>query len=130
MRILNAKFVTNGLLLAVLPALALTASAKPHPRTRTHASVKYGTSSKLHKSVRTAHATAGMPTERATEIQEALIKKGYLSGEPTGSWDAQTSAAMSKLQGDNGWQTKVTPDSRALIKLGLGPQPEETVAAK
>jgi hypothetical protein len=29
---------------------------------------------------------------------------------------------MQKLQEDNGWQTKITPDSRALIKLGLGPQ--------
>jgi hypothetical protein len=28
---------------------------------------------------------------------------------------------MQKLQGDMGWQTKITPDSRALIKLGLGP---------
>jgi hypothetical protein len=28
---------------------------------------------------------------------------------------------MQKMQGDNGWQTKITPDSRALIKLGLGP---------
>jgi hypothetical protein len=28
---------------------------------------------------------------------------------------------MGKLQGDNGWQTKLVPDSRALIKLGLGP---------
>jgi hypothetical protein len=28
---------------------------------------------------------------------------------------------MQKLQGDNGWQTRITPDSRALIKLGLGP---------
>jgi hypothetical protein len=28
---------------------------------------------------------------------------------------------MEKLQADNGWQSKITPDSRALIKLGLGP---------
>jgi hypothetical protein len=28
---------------------------------------------------------------------------------------------MVKYQNDNGWQSKVTPDSRALIKLGLGP---------
>jgi hypothetical protein len=28
---------------------------------------------------------------------------------------------MVKYQGDNGWQTKEVPDSRALIKLGLGP---------
>jgi hypothetical protein len=63
-----------------------------------------------------------MPTERATQIQTALIKQGYMTGEPTGTWDASTAAAMQKLQGDNGWQTKITPDSRALIKLGLGPK--------
>jgi hypothetical protein len=59
--------------------------------------------------------------ERATQIQAALIKAGYLTGEPSGHWDAASEAAMGKLQGDNGWQTKLVPDSRALIKLGLGP---------
>jgi hypothetical protein len=58
---------------------------------------------------------------RATQIQTALIKAGYLTGEPSGHWDAASEAAMGKLQGDNGWQTKLVPDSRALIKLGLGP---------
>ena len=32
---------------------------------------------------------------------------------------------MTKYQADNGWQTKVIPDSRALIKLGLGPNYSE-----
>jgi peptidoglycan hydrolase-like protein with peptidoglycan-binding domain len=59
--------------------------------------------------------------ERARAIQEALIREHYLSGEPTGKWDARTEAAMVRYQADNGWQSKVTPDSRALIKLGLGP---------
>ena len=67
-----------------------------------------------------------MDTDRATQIQSALIKQGYLTGEPTGVWDAQTIAAMQKLQSDNGWQTKMTPDARALNKLGLGPQPAAT----
>jgi peptidoglycan hydrolase-like protein with peptidoglycan-binding domain len=58
---------------------------------------------------------------RATQIQSALIKSGYLSGEASGHWDASTQAAMQKFQADNGWQTKLTPDSRAIIKLGLGP---------
>jgi len=31
---------------------------------------------------------------------------------------------MERYQSDNGWQTKVVPDSRALIKLGLGPDHE------
>lgn len=63
-----------------------------------------------------------MDSSRATEIQQALIQAHYLSGSPTGLWDAETQAAMVKYQNDNGWQTKITPDSRALIKLGLGPK--------
>ena len=58
---------------------------------------------------------------RATAIQTALIKQGYLSGEASGHWDNETQAAMQKMQSDNGWQTKLIPDSRAIIKLGLGP---------
>jgi putative peptidoglycan binding protein len=59
--------------------------------------------------------------DRAREIQTALIHQNYLSGEPSGQWDSDTQAAMQKYQSDHGWQTKLTPDSRALIKLGLGP---------
>ena len=59
--------------------------------------------------------------ERVIEIQQALIREKYLIGEPSGVWDARTQAALIKYQGDNGWQNKVVPDSRALIKLGLGP---------
>jgi peptidoglycan hydrolase-like protein with peptidoglycan-binding domain len=58
---------------------------------------------------------------RATQIQTSLIRSGYLSGEASGHWDSQTQAAMQKFQSDNGWQTKLIPDSRAIIKLGLGP---------
>jgi len=53
-----------------------------------------------------------------------MIKANYLDGQPTGVWDAKTKAAMQRYQQDNGWQTKVLPDSRALIKLGLGPNHE------
>lgn len=59
--------------------------------------------------------------ERARQIQEALIREHYLSGQPSGNWDAATQAAMQKFQAANGWQSKTIPDSRALIKLGLGP---------
>ncbi len=66
--------------------------------------------------------------ERATQIQTALIKAGYMTGTPSGTWDAQTQAAMEKLQSDNGWQTKLVPDSRAIIKLGLGSSTAPTTA--
>ena len=68
-------------------------------------------------------------SQRTTEIQSALVKAGYLQGTPSGQWDNQTVAAMQKLQSDNGWQTRITPDSRALIKLGLGPAATPTAPA-
>jgi peptidoglycan hydrolase-like protein with peptidoglycan-binding domain len=67
------------------------------------------------------HGQQRIDSPRATEIQQALIREKYLNGEPTGNWDARTEAAMARYQADHGWQSKVTPDSRALIKLGLGP---------
>jgi hypothetical protein len=59
--------------------------------------------------------------ERALEIQEALIREHYLTGKPTGVWNDATQQAMQRYQADNNWQSKTTPDARALIKLGLGP---------
>lgn len=60
--------------------------------------------------------------ERTLEIQRALIRQHYLaSGQDTGLWDQATRKALIRFQGDNHWQTKILPDSRALIKLGLGP---------
>jgi hypothetical protein len=59
--------------------------------------------------------------QRAEEIQQALIREHYLTGDPTGKWDSASEEAMRRYQADNGWQNKTVPDSRALIKLGLGP---------
>jgi len=58
---------------------------------------------------------------RARQIQTALIREHYMQGQPSGSWDSATQAAMKRYQADQGWQSKQIPDSRALIKLGLGP---------
>jgi len=67
------------------------------------------------------HGQQKIDGARATQIQQALIREKYLDGEANGAWDARTEAAMARFQADNGWQSKITPDSRALIKLGLGP---------
>lgn len=66
-------------------------------------------------------------TGRVREIQEALIRAKYMDGEPTGLWDDSTKRALTRFQADNGWQSKVVPDSRALIKLGLGPNYENVI---
>jgi len=73
--------------------------------------------SKSHK----LHGQQAIDSERVTAIQAALVREHYLSTEPSGRWDTQTQSAMLKFQADQGWQTRLTPDSRALIKLGLGP---------
>lgn len=76
---------------------------------------------------RFSHTTAkslgqrSIDDSRASEIQQALVNAGYLSEEPTGHWDSTTQSAMQRYQSDHGWQTKLIPDSRAIIKLGLGP---------
>ena len=62
--------------------------------------------------------------ERARQIQEALVREHYMKAEPSGTWDSGTQEAMRHYQADQGWQTKTVPDSRALIRLGLGPDHE------
>ena len=62
--------------------------------------------------------------ERCRDIQEALVREHYLSGKPSGKWDDSTQQAMRRYQADQGWQNKSVPDSRALIRLGLGPDHE------
>jgi hypothetical protein len=62
--------------------------------------------------------------QRAQEIEQALIREHYLSGEPSSAWNDAAQKAMQRYQADHGWQSKQVPDSRALIKLGLGPDHE------
>jgi peptidoglycan hydrolase-like protein with peptidoglycan-binding domain len=81
-------------------------------------------SSKKKKSKKSSHGQQKIDPARAREIQEALIREHYLDGEPSGAWDAKSESAMQRFQQDNGWQSKVVPDSRALIKMGLGPDHE------
>jgi hypothetical protein len=105
------------------------------------ATAKKKTSSKSHhstsattKTTRKTHSASGKRSskkrargqqkidgERAQAIQEALIREHYLSGEATGTWNQASEEAMRRYQADHGWQSKTVPDSRALIKLGLGP---------
>ena len=109
---------TAGLLL--FTATVSQATVRPHRHSSTHALVRHSEGRRVEHTATEHPAGTGISSDRATAIQTALIQKGYLSGEPTGTWDTASSEAMQKLQGDNGWQTKFVPDARALIKLGLG----------
>ena len=102
-------------------AMVLCSGYAPAATKTTSKSATHGRHKGKRKASWKKKGQQGINSERATEIQQALIRQNYLTGEPTGEWDARTQAAWIKYQGDNGWQTKVVPDSRALIKLGLGP---------
>src|SRR5262249_16218122 len=117
----------------IVALMAGPAAAKPlkHTTTKSSASSKAvnGKSSKQrHRRSRKGawkrHGQQKIDATRTTQIQQALIREKYLEGPASGQWDARTEAAMQRYQADNGWQSKVTPDSRALIKLGLGPNHE------
>jgi hypothetical protein len=106
----------NRLLSLFLCLLILTGItyAKTPAKSKKHATA--AKSSKVRKRGQKAMAPA-----RVREIQAALIREKFLDGRPNGVWDQRSKDAMQKFQGANGWQTKMVPDSRALIKLGLGP---------
>lgn len=106
-------------LLLILPlfvSCSLTAMASP----RVHRGPTSPRLSREHASQIRPKIAVQISPERASEIQNALVKAGYLK-DASGTWDSGTQIAMEKLQADNGWQIKVVPDARALIKLGLGP---------
>jgi hypothetical protein len=119
----NRVFKTAGLLTVAI-ALALLTSGSAAAKTKsshakaTHSSSRHNSSKHGKTASRGQHS---IDSERTRAIQNALIREHYLSGEPTGAWDQTSKDAMVRYQAANGWQTRITPDSRALIKLGLGP---------
>jgi hypothetical protein len=118
-----------SLALSLLAALA----AVPAFAARTHRTTSASRAHSLHKAAPKSHKLHGQQAidpARVTEIQQALIRQHYLTTDANGKWDATTEAAMQKYQADQGWQTKLMPDSRALLKLGLGPDYSTAINAK
>ncbi len=115
MRYLRLLVATNLILTSAMPAAA--------------SHIRRGPTSAKHKSskITTPAKARAMDDLRAAQIQNALVRAGYLQ-DVSGHWDAASEAAMQKMQADNGWQTKMIPDSRALIKLGLGPNSQASAS--
>jgi len=118
-----------SLALSLLAVLAAVPAFAAH----THRTSSAGRTHSLHRATSRSHRLYGQQAidpARVTEIQQALIRAHYLTTEANGKWDATTEAAMQKYQADQGWQTKLMPDSRALLKLGLGPDYSTAINAK
>ena len=128
-----------GLLTALLVGACLLFAPAARAAQKHHASSSAKAHHSTHRARRSTHrryrrrrirGQRYIKPERVTQIQQALIKVHYFDGDPNGRWDARTIAAMKKYQADNGWQTKLTPDSRALVKLGLGEDYSDAINAK
>jgi hypothetical protein len=112
-------------LLSATLAFAGTASEKPS----TNPAAKLQNTSHHHHASKKARkgrvrGQKAIDSNRVRQIQDALIREHYLKGEPSGKWDDSTQQALHRYQSDQGWQSKTVPDSRALIRLGLGPDSE------
>jgi Putative peptidoglycan binding domain len=106
------------------PASQSNAATSSHPKnsgTSAHSTASKSKRSRKSATKRRLRGQQKIDSQRALEIQGALIREHYLTGKPTGVWNDATQQAMQRYQADNNWQSKTTPDARALIKLGLGP---------
>lgn len=118
----SAAFIFSAALIAT-PALA---SRGHRTTTSGHARLSRKVAAKSHR----PHGQQAIDPGRVMQIQQALVRAHYLAIEPDGKWDATTESAMQKYQADNGWQTKLMPDARAIVKLGLGPDYSNAINAK
>jgi hypothetical protein len=109
------------------PHAVLGQASDPAAKPASNAAVAHKSTAKrssAHRSGKRKATTRGqqkIDPQRAQEIQEALIREHYLSGEAAGTWNQSSEDAMRRYQADHGWQSKTVPDARALISLGLGP---------
>ncbi len=126
------SYFRTGLSVLIFAALVALPAFASHIH-RSPTSGQTGSSHKPAHAKLTTHRARGQQAidpERATKIQQALIREHYMSGDASGRWDESTVSAMQKYQADHGWQTKLTPDARALKNLGLGPDYSGAINAK
>lgn len=80
------------------------------------------TTHKRHRRRRRHHVTLpkGPSAERTEQIQSALARGGYYSGDATGKWDSNTEESLRRFQSAKGLPPTGKLDALSLQKLGLG----------
>jgi peptidoglycan hydrolase-like protein with peptidoglycan-binding domain len=115
------KLTAPAVILLLAGSLSAQTSAATSQKPASHHAVKtHKVSHHSSKKSRKPRGQMAIDGERASQIQAALVREHYMNAEPSGKWDDSTQAAMRRYQADQGWQSKSIPDSRALIRLGLG----------
>jgi peptidoglycan hydrolase-like protein with peptidoglycan-binding domain len=101
--------------LLFIPVLRLIAGQKKKAHA-VHRRTRRPTATRRYRHVR-------LQPERVREIQEALVKAGFLHDKPDGVWGPSTREAMKQYQKQNGFTPTGLPEAKPLMLLGLGPHP-------
>lgn len=116
------KLTAPAVILLLAGSLSAQTSAQTSQKPASHHAAKtHKVSHHPSKKSRKPRGQMAIDGERTSQIQAALVREHYMNGAPSGKWDDSTQAALRRYQADQGWQSKSIPDSRALIRLGLGP---------
>lgn len=117
---------------AALPQAHAKTQAASHKATTTksskarlrNASYKTSTATHRRRSHRRRRHHVTLPkqpaADRTEEIQSALERGGFYSGNPNGKWDGGTQEALRRFQTANGLPPTGKLDALSLQKLGLG----------
>jgi murein L,D-transpeptidase YcbB/YkuD len=93
-----------------------TKSAMSATHRRGHSVGKHAAVKETHFRLKQSAPTA----DRVSEIQTALSRKGFYTGDPTSKWDPNTVEAVQRFQQENGLVPSGRLDALTLQKLGLG----------
>lgn len=118
--IIAASLMGSAVWLAADTTTAERSKKKPTPSSAT---ARKAASKKSTARAAVRPRGQAVPTpDRYKEIQDALAKKGYLHGDPTGVWDQNSADALRRFQQDQNLQASGKLDSLSIIALGLGPK--------
>ena len=119
---LHADAVPHGAKAKTHAAPHKTTSAKSSKASLRNVSYKTSTHKRRRRRTRRHHVT--LPKQpspsRTEEIQSALGRGGFYSGNPNGKWDGGTQEALRRFQTANGLPPTGKLDALSLQKLGLG----------
>lgn len=105
---------------SILLALSLTANVPAFAAQTKTPSKKTAPKKKSARRASTPKQMQPTP-ERYREIQQALIDRGFLDGEPSGKWDEKSVEAWKRLQKSEALPVDGKLDSKGLMALGLAP---------
>jgi peptidoglycan hydrolase-like protein with peptidoglycan-binding domain len=121
----RSKHTQNAESQASLRSASFRPAAVPEPdvqSSRSSTKTKPGAKKKSHvkKTARRPPSQMNPTPDRISEIQSALSRGGYYTGDSTGKIDANTLEAIQRFQSANGLDTTGKLDALTLQKLGLG----------